>query len=246
MKCWMHILDDPDGLSARARDLLSRTGWREPPPGPRLATDFLQVRNHAGCLVPAPAMLAIRREGFEQRYGGLRYQVRNNYAFNGENHQVTYAWHYDLGRHIREDPGRGWYFDWFGEHVSSPVRFLAHTDGRVGVDDGGGKFLEIVPSLPALIESHALTDMVAAWDRTPLSLQVDGYALAQQIDGLTIVPEASGPTGRWRVSDTIAIREFRHWSSREPTRRWRAFIWTQGADSRQQVEHAARAIQADA
>jgi hypothetical protein len=245
MKCWMHILDDPDGLSARARDLLSRTGWREPPPGPRLATDFLQVRGHADRPVPAPAMLAIRREGFEHRYGGLRYQVRNNFTFDGENHQVTHAWHYDLGQYVHEDPARGWYFDWFGEHVSSPVRFLAHTDGRAGVDDGGGKFLEIAPSIPALIESHALTDMVAAWDRTPLKLKIDGYALAQRISGLTSIPEASGPTVRWRASDTVAVQEFRQWSSQEPTRRWRAFIWTRGTDGRHQVEHSAQALQVD-
>lgn len=236
MKCWMHILDDPDGLSARARDLLSRAGWREPPLGPRLATDFLQVRGQAGRPVPASVMLAIRREGFEHRYGGLRYQVRNNYAFDGENHQVTHAWHYDLGHYVHEDPACGWYFDWFGEHVSSPVRFLVHTNGRAGVDDGGGKFLEIAPSIPALI------DMVAAWDRT--TLKVDGYALAQRISGLTSIPEASGPTTRWRVSGTVAVQEFRHWSSQDPTRRWRAFIWTRGTDGRHQVEHATQALQA--
>jgi hypothetical protein len=33
--------------------------------------------------------------------------------------------------------GTRWYFSWIGEHLSSPVRFLVHTDGRVGVSDGG-------------------------------------------------------------------------------------------------------------
>ena len=27
---------------------------------------------------------------------------------------MTHAWHYDLGQYVREDPGRGWYFDWLG------------------------------------------------------------------------------------------------------------------------------------
>ena len=166
MKYGMHILDDLDGLSARARDLLNRTGWREPPPDSRLATEFLQVRDCSGRQVPAPAVLAIRREGFEQRYGGLRYQVRNSYAYEGERHEVTFGWRYDLEQDAWADSARGWYFSWFGEHAATPVRWLVHTDGRAGVDDGGGKFLEIAPSVPALIESHALTDMVAAWDRT--------------------------------------------------------------------------------
>jgi hypothetical protein len=243
MKYGMHILDDLDGLSARARDLLNRTGWREPPPDSRLATEFLQVRDCSGRLVPAPAVLAIRREGFEQRYGGLRYQVRNSYAYEGERHEVTFGWRYDLEQDAWADSARGWYFSWFGEHAATPVRWLVHTDGRAGVDDGGGKFLEIAPSVPALIESHALTDMVAAWDRTPL--KVDGFALAQQIGGLTDIPEASGPTTRWRVSDTVAVQEFRHWSSQEPIRRWRAFIWTRGADGRRQVEQAAQATRAE-
>jgi hypothetical protein len=238
MKYRMHILDDLDGLSARARDLLSRTGRREPLPDSRLATEFLQVRDRSGRLVPAPAMLAIRREGFEQRYGGLRYQVRDSYTHEGERHEVSFSWRYDLEQDVWADSARGWYFSWFGEHAATPVRWLVHTDGRAGVDDGGGKFLEIAPSIPALIESHALTDMVAAWDRTPLKLKVDGFALARQVDGLTDIPEASGPTIRWRVSDTIAVQEFRNWSSQEPTRRWRAFIWTRGADGQRQIEQA--------
>jgi hypothetical protein len=234
----MHILDDPSGLSARASSLIGRTGWREPSPEPRLATEFLQVRDQAGRPVPAPAMLAIRREGFEQRYGGLRYQVRSSFTIEGERHEATRSWHYDLGQDMWADSSGGWYFDWFGEHASTPVRWLVHTDGRVGVDDGGGQFLEIAPSVPALIESHALTDMLAAWNRS--MLKVDGFALAQQVNGLADVPEASGRTIRWRLSDTVAVKEFQHWSSQEP-RYWRAFIWTRNAAGQREIEQAAQA-----
>jgi hypothetical protein len=42
-----------------------------------------------------------------------------------------------------------------------------------------------------------------------------------------------------RSSDTVAVQEFRHWSSQEP-RRWRAFIWTRCREAGQrQIEQAA-------
>ncbi|MFQ3560181.1 hypothetical protein QZN11_25740 [Streptomyces gramineus] len=232
----MHILDDPTGLSARAIGLLERTGRRDSPQAPRLSTEFLRLRDHLGQLTPAPMTLVIHREGFEQRYGGLRYQVRSSYTVHGERHDRLRDWHYDLGQDVWADRAHGWYFDWFGERVSSPVRYLVHTDGRVGVTDGGGTFLEIAPSLPALIESHALTDMVSTWDRA--TAEVDSRAPAEQLDGLTNVPEASGRTIRWRLSDNVAVQEFRNWSSEEP-RRWRAFIWSRGQAGRRQVEEAA-------
>ncbi|MEU1288906.1 hypothetical protein [Kitasatospora sp. NPDC005856] len=236
MKHRMHILDDPAGLSPRARNLLERTGRRERPYKPRLSTDFLCVRDSSGRSVPAPMPLVIRREGFDQRYGGLRYQVRNDCTLENERLVLLRDWQYDLRERMWTDPARGWYFDWFGEHVSSPVCYLVHTDGRVGVDDGGGTtFLEVAPSVPALIESHALMDEIATWDRAVA--QVDSYALAQQLDGLTDVPEASGRTVRWRLSDNVVVQEFREWSSEGPRRR-RAFIWSRGEAGRRRVDDA--------
>lgn len=49
--------------------------------------------------------------------------------------------------------------------MSSPIRHVVHTDGRVGIEDGSGDFVEIAPSLPVLIESHALADSAMARDR---------------------------------------------------------------------------------
>ncbi|MFF1482242.1 hypothetical protein ACFVYD_32615 [Streptomyces sp. NPDC058301] len=232
----MHILDDLTGLSSRAKSLLERTGWRDDPQERRLSTEFLRVRDCFGQLVPTPMMLVIRREGFERKYGGLRYQVRSSYTVEGERRAVLRDWHYDLGEGMWSGSADGWYFDWLGERVSSPVRYLVHTDGRVGVDDGGGMFLEIAPSIPALIESHALTDAVSTWDRT--IAEVDSFAVAEQLDGLTDIPEASGSTIRWRLSDDVAVEEFRNWSSDAP-HRWRAFIWSRGEAGRRQVEEAA-------
>ncbi|SCF98590.1 hypothetical protein [Streptomyces sp. Ncost-T10-10d] len=42
----------------------------------RLPTDFMQVRDLRGKLVSAPWELVVRREGFAQKFGGLRYTVR--------------------------------------------------------------------------------------------------------------------------------------------------------------------------
>ncbi|MFF2041153.1 hypothetical protein ACFVVX_12040 [Kitasatospora sp. NPDC058170] len=237
----MHILDDLTGLSSRARSLLERTGRRDDPQEPRLSTEFLRIRDCFGRSIPAPMMLVVRREGFERKYGGLRYQVRRGSTVEGERREVLREWRYDLGRSMWPGAADGWYFDWFGERVSSPVRYLVHTDGRVGVGDAGGTFLEIAPSIPALIESHALTDTVSTWDRTAAG--VDGFALAEQLDGLTDIPEASGATVRWRLSGNVAVEEFRNWSSGAP-RRWRAFIWSRGESGRRRVEEAAGRVAA--
>lgn len=92
----MHILDDLAGLSSRAQDLLQRTGCRERPKLPRIPTDFLYVRDRAGRSVPAPLSLVVRREGFQQRYGGLRYNVRSTFTMRGERHDRITQWRYDL------------------------------------------------------------------------------------------------------------------------------------------------------
>ncbi|MFD9687782.1 hypothetical protein ACFWXO_18715 [Kitasatospora sp. NPDC059088] len=146
----MHILDDLTGLSTRAKSLLERTGWREHPQEPRVSTEFLRIRDRTGQSIPTPMMLVIRREGFADRYGGLRYRVRRSYTVQGERNEVVRDWHFDLGQYMTADrAGQGWYFTWFGERVSSPVGYLVHTDGRVGVEAGSLVFLEIAPSIPA-------------------------------------------------------------------------------------------------
>ncbi|WP_344558411.1 hypothetical protein [Kitasatospora saccharophila] len=231
----MHILDDPTGLTPLAQDLLRRTGRREPPPEPRLAGDFRWVRERAGRRVPPPVLLLIRREGFEQRYGGLRYLVRGGEPAGAR------EWVYDLHRDMGADPAGGWYFDWFGERVSSPVGHRVHTDGRAGVTDGSGVFLEIAPSVPALIESHALLDRFSGWERRT---GAGTLAAARRLDGLTDVPEASGPTVRWRVSEDLAVQEFQLWAG-PPPRPWRAWIWTRGEAARARLARTLARAAAD-
>jgi hypothetical protein len=105
--------------------------------------------------------------------------------------------------------------------VSSPVRYLVHTDGRFGVTLGGS-FLQISPSIYHLVEAHALMDELADWN------PVAGGALETWVAGrldelgasndtaLQPVPEASGPYDRWLRSDTLAIRLFGRWTDEQP------------------------------
>lgn len=228
----MHLLDDLDGLSSRAQTLLRRTGQRVPPE-PDLQTQIEHVRLISGGFVTASPMLVIRREGFALRYGGLRYTVRRLLVLDGQRHEVAREWNYDLAGYAWADQPGGWYFDWIGERVSSPIRYLIHTDGRVGAEDGSGDFLEIAPSLPTLIESHALTDELAQWDVCRWNADIDqlGEAVAELVD----VPEASGPTLRWRISPTLAIQEFQSWTHQQP-RPWRAVAWTRGTAANRLLE----------
>ncbi|XRQ08670.1 hypothetical protein ACN3XK_71270 [Actinomadura welshii] len=165
----VHVLDDLAGFSDRAQGLLTRTGRREPDEAARTPTDLLDVHDRVGRVVPAPTALVVRREGFDARYGGLRYEVRRSVLVSGERWDVCRRWDFSLDEGIWADD-RGWFFSWKGEHVSTPVRFLVHTDGRVGVSDGG-PFIEVASSVPQLIESHAVMDMVSSWDPWPSALE---------------------------------------------------------------------------
>lgn len=125
----MHILEDPSELSARAQDFLRRTGRRGRPSRFGLPIELWQVHDHAGKLVPAPMDLIIRCEGFEQRFGGLRYEVRQSRVVDGNRYETARGWEYDhLGVKTRawQDHGTGgWYFEWTGERVSKPSPALA-------------------------------------------------------------------------------------------------------------------------
>lgn len=232
----MHILEDPSELSPRAQGFLRRAGRRERPVRFGLPMELWQVRDHAGKLVPAPMDLLIRCEGFEQKFAGLRYEVRRSQVVDGERYESVRGWAYDhLGMKTRawQDPGQGgWYFEWTGERVSKPCRDLIHTDGSVGTDvDGTSPYLAIAPSLPHLIESHALIDTVSTWKPWPVgTLAASAVAL---LDGLVQVPEASWSSSRWRLSDTVAVLEHDTWNRENPRRL--THIWSRGDAGHRQV-----------
>jgi hypothetical protein len=234
----MHILEDPSGLSPRARGLLDRTAWRQEPTEPRLPTELLRVRDRKGRLIPAPMELVIRREGFAQRYGGLRYTVRRTLAdANRGRSERSLEWGHELGSRVWPDPVRGWFFDWHGAHAAHPIRCLVHTDGRVGAENtaGDGVFQETEASMVHRIESHAIMDEVSAWDPWPSGR---GLAVSRQLHNLGEVAEASGPLLTWRMSETVAVVEFVHVSCEFPRKR-SAWIWLRGEDGHRQVSAAA-------
>ncbi|GAA2121089.1 hypothetical protein GCM10009780_81430 [Actinomadura alba] len=184
----MHILDDPSGLSGRARAFLARVADRAEDIGHR-PTEYMRVRDANGHVIPAPFELVIRREGFAQRFGGLRYPVRTIALMPDGPYLDRRWWRFDLDDHARQDR-RGWYFSWYGEQVSSPVRYLQHTDGRFGVSDSD-RFIPVYPTMLHLIESHALLDACSDWE--PHRGFPEGIDKAELIAELPPVPEASGP-----------------------------------------------------
>jgi hypothetical protein len=148
---------------------------------------------------------------------------------DGEPYETVRRWGFVLEDWIRCEPG-GWSFGWVGEQVSSPVRYLVHTDGRFGVTFGG-PFLEVSPSIYHMIESHALTDEMAAWEPvTGSALEpwaagcVDGRFL-EQVGDLRLLPEASGPCERWLRSNTVTVRQIHRWSEDRP-RPTSVQVWT--------------------
>ena len=230
----LHVLDDLDCFSDRGRRFLLRAAWRVEQRPRWTATEFLQLPTRSGQLMPAPAELVLRREGFAQKYGGLRYRVRRSVLFPQGRFDSERAWEFDLSSRLKVER-HGWSFDWTGERVSAPVWYLAHTDGRIGVSDGG-PFLEIAPSMGHLIESHAIMDEVASWDPHG-GAAVDAAQIARWIDGLVEVPEASGPMGAWLLSDTVALHTFRRWTSQGP-RLPGGWIWTLDEHGRRTVAEA--------
>jgi len=212
----MHVLDDPQDLSPRAQAFLLRAASRQPQ-RPRLPTDFLGLQDRSGRSIAAPLELVVRREIFATRFGGLTYDVRRCVRVGNERLDSLRGWRFELCDAIRAER-KGWSFAWYGEHVSSPVSYLVHTDGRFGVS-AGGPFLEVCPSINHLIEGHALMDELHDWEPVPptsLEAWVPGDMtnahLGELLETLPPVSEASGPCDRWWRSDDLAIRVFDGWT----------------------------------
>lgn len=219
----MHILDDPSGLTDRARTFLARVGERTDVQ--HQPTEFMLVRDRNGDSVPAPFELVIRREGFAQKFAGLRYPVRQSVLFPDGPDMYERFWEFALFEFVRQDH-RGWYFDWLGERVSSPVRYLQHTDGRFGVTDADA-FIPVHPTMLSLIEHHALLDKYAAWEPIGLPAHADVDDLRS---ALPVIPEASGPWSRWHADDDMALLETLQWSSPQP-RPWLRRVWARTPDA---------------
>ncbi|MEU8763549.1 hypothetical protein [Streptomyces sp. NPDC048659] len=244
----MHILDDPYDLSERAREFLHRAGRREDPGRFEIPIEMWRVRDRAGRMVLAPPELIIRLEGFVQRYGGLRYHVRNSWNPGGEPLVWERGWEYDhYGARTAawQDASRdGWCFEWLGQRVSKPCRELIHTNGSVGSDvDGSGPFVATAPSLTRLIESHAVTDSVADWRPWPMLVRSAADPILGPLDRLPLVPEASWDTQRWLLSDSVAVSDSACLGLGDDDAPRRRFcVWSRGEDGHRQVREALAAV----
>ena len=82
-------------------------------------------------------------------------------------------------------------------------------------------------------------DLASLWDPWPGSLEPwvssdAGVELADRIEGLAVVTEASGPFDARLLSDHVAVRTYQSWSSRRP--RTRAVqMWTRGSEGHAQA-----------
>jgi hypothetical protein len=62
-----------------------------------------------------------------------------------------------------------------------------------------------------------------------------GDEFIDRLEGLTLVPEASGRFERWLVSDLVAVRVFWSWTSHRPRTRG-IMIRTLGEAGREQID----------
>lgn len=227
----MHILDDPSELSVRACAFLRREAERAAVT--YLPSECLPVPDRQGKYVSVPFELALRREGFARKFGGLRYQVRRVVLLPDGPHLDQRWWIYDLDGYTQQYR-RGWSFGWHGEHVSAPVRYLQHTDGRFGVTDSG-EFIPVFPTMAHLIESHALMDACAEWEP-----QRGGVIDTDRLcDDLPLIIEASGPWASWHMNAHCAVRRSLSWTSEGP-RTLGHWIWTASPEGRRLVASVTR------
>ncbi|MFC5752788.1 hypothetical protein [Actinomadura rugatobispora] len=215
----MHVLDDMSGLSERARRFLSLNAWRVEEK-PRPFTEMMRVRDGRGRLVPVPFEVVVRREGFAERFGGLRFRTRRSFLYGDEAAVRTTEWSFELGSSVWRDRS-GWFFDWYGERMAIPFWFVQHVDGRSGVSDGS--FIPVHEAALGVIEECAMVDLVGGWRPLP-----DAMKVAWRLPELPVVPEASGRWVRWRMDGQVAVREALEWTSERP-RAWGAWAWMSDA-----------------
>lgn len=92
-------------------------------------------------VISALSDLVVLREGV----AALRYDVRRGVRMGREGLDDVCRWDFDLVDEIRAERN-GWSFGWYGEQVSSPGGYLAHSRGGVGIRIGCA-FLEALLAL---------------------------------------------------------------------------------------------------
>jgi hypothetical protein len=188
-----HVLDDPSGLSLRARRFLANRAKREEAPS---AADH---REHwrSQELPEAAVELAA---GFQDRWGGLA---------------LPPIRHYDGGpAFLTADlPGRvdgvGWRIAAGRPRVPVGYRYYVDEAGRFGIESTtGGRRVPLHGSVAAWVEACALEDAATGWDlvarrRGEVREIVTGWV--PRVGPLTQVPEVAGLADSWWRGDGVMV-----------------------------------------
>lgn len=223
----IHILDDPC-VSPRVRRRLDSHGWRSHLP---LAADRIRELALVHCADRSPRSPTADElsflTDFEQRYGGLRYQVLGGNAMeHGLDGEVA-LYKTEFGVTLPAILDGAW---------TSRVHIL--PEGRTMMREGRGPLRiarMIDASLTQRIEHHALLAEVGRWPHCIFTLVLPARAEPEVVaDHLpTPVPEATGPANRWWFDGERAVfAHLRSWwgrlggESAEPSDVWGVWCFT--------------------
>ncbi|MGW0658309.1 hypothetical protein [Streptodolium elevatio] len=105
-----------------------------------------------------------------------------------------------------------------GPPVDGYHAVTCHPNGLGGEQRG-----RAAPSIPHLIESHAVADAIAPWQPWSNDTHV-ASAVAELPDDLLEVPDVSWRSSRWRLSETVAVKDFDNGDRENPGRH--TLLWS--------------------
>jgi hypothetical protein len=224
----VHVLDDPD-VSRLLRRFLTNRAWRV------TSMSESDIRSTASVEVdqrrqPATPALITAMTRFEQRYGGLRYQLLTGNA-------MEYGLGGDATAHDSE----------FGQAFTGildgdwtwPVDVL--LDGRTAMGPGEWPYRVIDRSMGQRLEKHALLAEVRGWPhRTVECVTAPDTPPGIHPEGLPPpVPHASGPADLWWTDDSTAVEATLHSWPRHQAR-WLVRYFAKTVDQLSRIDLASR------
>ena len=214
-----HVLDDPGGLTERARRFLAKH------------SRHTRLELADGQPVGGPAGGRQRLEEFIARFGGLWFCRERPGC------ERRHRWGYDFNGFVEsgwESTGPGDWVATVGDADGWPLT-LDWTTGRIGIDVVGPRTW-IAESAENLIESSALGQALRgdrSWHEVALST-VDGDVFHGVVPE---VAEASSPWNRWYLDDRAAVHAWAE--TYELPRRTVVVAWYRDAEGRRRIESVA-------
>jgi hypothetical protein len=188
-----HVLDDPSGLSLRARRYLAVHGTREEAPSAEKHREHWRSQELPDAAVELAA-------GFQDRWGGLALPPLLRY--DGGPALLTA----DLPALV---DGAGWCIEAGHGRVQVPYRYYVDEAGRFGVEIApGGRQVPLHGSVSGWIESCALEDAARGWDliaRRSGEVAELVTTWVPRVGPLTPVPEVEGLADSWWRGDGVLV-----------------------------------------